>query len=279
MYLYNTMVENKKVYATLNPKNRLISKKDIQIILKKGDIHEEIHDLKIWQRSFVHKSYISKNTSEIYPVNKKIIPLQDKSNERLEWIGDTHIQSAVSYYLWYRYPDQDEGFLTKLRSKLVKTKNLSFLANKIKLSSLILISYHVEFGCQGRTNNKILENTFEAFIGSMFEDFSDKYNTEKAHGIVYKFIITLIEKYVDIVQMVMVDENAKDQLMWYFQKKFSGEYPKYLQDKYENDIFYIKILEPNTDLIVGKGKAHSKKAAQQNAAKDALVYYSKKDLS
>lgn len=271
--------KSKKVYATLNPNNKLISKKDIALILRKGGLDEKIHNLEIWQRAFVHKSYISNNTPEIYPVNKNIIPLQDRSNERLEWIGDTHIQSAVSYYLWHRYPEQDEGFLTKLRSKLVKTKNLSFLANKINLSPFLVISYHVEFGCQGRTNNKILENTFEAFIGAMFEHFSNKYNNEKAHKSVYKFIITVIEKYVDMVHMVMIDENSKDQLMWYFQKKFSGEYPIYVQDKYENDIFHIKIFEPNTDIVVGNGHAHSKKEAQQHAAKDALRYYSKKDLS
>ena len=113
----------------------------------------------------------------------------------------------------------------------------------------------------------------------MFEDFSDKYSKEKAYELVYKFVITLIEKYVDMVHMVMVDENAKDQLMWYFQKKFSGEYPKYTEDKHENDIFYIKILEPDTTKVVGRGNAHSKKEAQQNAAKDALQYYSKRDLS
>ena len=273
------MEDKKKFYTSLNTNNKYITLNDINKILLKGNISEDVFDIKIWQQSFIHKSYISKNSIMVYPVNKKVFPLQDKSNERLEWIGDTHIQSCVSYYLWNRYPDQNEGFLTKLRSKLVKTKNLAYLANKLNLSPFLILSHHVEFNCQGRTNNNILENTFEAFIGAMFEDFKNKYNKEKAYSIVYSFLITIIEKYVDIVQMVFVDENSKDQLMWYFQQKFNGEYPKYVEDKHENDIFYIVIYEPNTKKVVGRGKARSKKDAQQNAAKSALQYYSKKELS
>jgi dsRNA-specific ribonuclease len=278
--------KNKKWHTTLNPNNILISKKEIQDILLKGNIKIEINDLSIWQQAFVHKSYISKNDcSEVSsePIIKRnssenIIPLQEKSNERLEWLGDAKLQGSVSYYLWERYPEQDEGFLTKLRSKLVKTKNLSFLAKKLGLSSYLLISYHVEFGCQGRTNPRILENTFESFIGSMFVDFSKKVNTAYGYEVVRRFIITIIEKYVDMVDLVITDENSKDQLMWYFQKNFNGSYPIYLKEKYENECFYIFIKEPITETVVGQGHARSKKQAEQNAAKNALTYYITRDV-
>jgi len=277
----------KKWHTTLNPNNVLITKEEIQDILKKGNINIDINDLSIWQQAFVHKSYVSKNDTtgsggsennsrRNSPEN--IIPLQPKSNERLEWLGDAKLQGAVSYYLWERYPKQDEGFLTKLRSKLVKTKNLSFLAKKIGLSPYLLVSYHVEFGCQGRTNPRILENTFEAFIGSMFVDFAKKVNPAYGNEVVRRFIITIIEKYVDMVEMVIKDENSKDQLMWYFQKNFNGTYPVYLKEKYENECFYIYVLEPNSKTIVGRGHARSKKQAEQNAAKNALTYYAKKDI-
>jgi len=280
----------KKWHTTLNPNNILITAKEIQDILSKGNINIEINDICIWQQAFVHKSYVSKNdlndtnglgnseNNQIRSSPENIIPLQPKSNERLEWLGDAKLQGAVSYYLWERYPEQDEGFLTKLRSKLVKTKNLSFLAKKIGLSPYLLVSYHVEFGCQGRTNPRILENTFEAFIGSMFVDFSKKVNPAYGNEIVRRFIITIIEKYVDMVEMVIKDENSKDQLMWYFQKNFNGAYPIYLKEKYENECFYIYVLEPNSDIIVGRGHARSKKQAEQNSAKNALTYYAKKDI-
>ena len=66
--------------------------------------------------------------------------------------------------------------------------------------------------------------------------------------------------------------------MWYFQKNFNGAYPIYLKEKYENECFYIYILEPNSNVIVGRGHARSKKQAEQNAAKNALVYYASKDI-
>ena len=281
--------KNKKWHTTLNPNNVLVTKKNIQDILKKGNINIKINDLSIWQRSFVHKSYVSKadnndnniknNGNELKRLSpENVIPLQHLSNERLEWLGDAKLQGSVSYYLWERYPNQDEGFLTKLRSKLVKTKNLSFLAKKIGLTPYLLVSYHVEFGCQGRTNPRILENTFEAFIGAMFVDFSEKVNPAYGYEVVRRFIIAIIEKYVDIVELVIKDENSKDQLMWYFQKNFSGAYPIYIKEKYENECFYIYVLEPNSDTIVGRGHARSKKQAEQNAAKNALSYYAKKDI-
>ena len=277
--------KNKKWHTTLNPNNVLIKKKNIDDILKKGNINIEINDLSVWQRSFVHKSYVSKADTKHSDSNElkgllsdNVVPLQPKSNERLEWLGDAKLQGSVSYYLWERYPEQDEGFLTKLRSKLVKTNNLSFLAKKIGLTPYLLLSYHVEFGCQGRTNPRILENTFEAFIGAMFVDFSNKVNPAYGNEVVRHFIISIIEKYVDMVELVIKDENSKDQLMWYFQKNFSGLYPIYLKEKYENECFYIYVLEPNSNIVVGRGHARSKKQAEQNAAKNALSYYAKKDI-
>ena len=276
--------KTKKWNTILNKNNILITKNEIQSILLKGNINVEINNLSTWHRAFTHKSYVLKaditgcnSNIDIDPTNS-VIPLQKDSNERLEWLGDAKIQSIVSYYLWERFPDQDEGFLTKLRSKLVKTKNLAFLATKLGFSPYLLLSYHVEFGCHGRINQRILENTFESFIGAMFIDFTDKKNISYGYEIVRKFLITIIQKYVDMIEMIMKDENSKDQLMWYFQKNFNGLFPIYLKEKYENEHYYIYILEPNSETIVGKGQARSKKQAEQNAAQDALSYYVKQDL-
>ena len=269
----------KKKWNVRNPSNRLVTIKDIDDILKKGsviDICGKVDgDISIWQKAFVHKSYV-KHDDIIQ--DKNIIPLQPFSNERLEWLGDAQIQGSVSSYLWKRYPCQDEGFLTKLRSKLVKTDNLSFLASRIGLAPHILLSYHVEFSCQGRTNSRILENTFEAFIGAMFVYFEEKKDSSYAYNIVKTFIVNIIEKYVDMVEKLIKDDNAKDQLMWYFQKHFNGSFPIYKKDKYEQELFYIIIYEPETTKIVGKGDARSKKQAEQNAAKNALGYYAAKDI-
>jgi ribonuclease III len=294
--------KNNKWYTILNPNNKYIKEKEIESILEKGGVHSgahtKINNLSLWQKAFVHKSYITKicegknarndkesdsdsdSEKEINNTNEKLfqMPLQEESNERLEWLGDGQLQSAVSQYLFERYPEQDEGFLTKLRSKLVKTKNLSFLANKLGFSPYLVISHHVEFGCGGRTNQRILENTFEAFLGAMYLDFSQIPNQKPDYSIGYKmvrkFFITLIENYVDLVEMVIKDDNFKDSLMWFYQKNFNGAYPIYKQEKIENDLFHIYVENPITQKIAGKGSARSKKQAEQIAAKNALQYYS-----
>ena len=89
----------KKWHTTLNPNNILLKKTDIRTILLKGNITNEIDDLSIWQCAFTHKSYIVKADCLI-ETESLSVPLQQKSNERLEWVGDAIIQGVVSDYLW-----------------------------------------------------------------------------------------------------------------------------------------------------------------------------------
>ena len=285
---------DKKTYSVYNANNTLISRRDIEIILSKYGIHESINSLEIWQRSFVHKSYSKtgkKKKSDMYELSynsdseteidmTNIVPLQDQSNETLEWLGDGIIQGVVAMYLWSRYPCQDEGFLTKTRSKLVKTESLSKLSQFIGLEKHILMSHHVEIICNGRKNLRILEDTFEAFVGAMMIDFSGD-DDSTAYGICSRFIIKVIEEAIDITELILKDDNYKDQLMRYFQKTFNGKFPKYYQDTVLNVIndngtttkrFQMYVMDINGNKI-GTGTARSKKEAEQRAAKDALNHY------
>jgi dsRNA-specific ribonuclease len=80
-----------------------------------------------------------------------------------------------------------------------------------------------------------------------------------------------------MADLVIKDDNWKDQLMWYFQKHFNGAYPIYNKEKHENDYFHIYVTEPNSTKVVGRGMARSKKKAEQLAAKQALQFYSTQD--
>jgi ribonuclease-3 len=212
---------------------------------------------------------------------RKMLPLQNDSNEVLEWLGDGIIQSVVAIYLFKRYKEQREGFLTKIRSKLVKTDSLAKLATYLNFDKFLIMSKHIEIVCYGRKNSRILEDCFEAFIGSMMIDFGNKDESE-GFKICSQFIINLIEQNIDMTELILNDDNFKDQLMRYYQKKYGGTYlPKYEQktiimstndNGIQNKKFHM-IVKDNENNIIGEGIAKSKKEAEQKAAKAALMYF------
>ena len=286
--------EGKKIYPVYNDSNFLISNDEIKEILKEGGLNEEIENLKLWQQAFIHKSMFKGsdfiknkkyfgNIDGQLPVqeNVNILDLQESSNEVLEWLGDGFIQSIIALYLYERYPGNNEGFLTKIRSRLVKTETLSKLALALNFDKYMIISKHVEIICTGRRNSKLLEDCFEAFLGSMLYDFKTNKGIAEAYHLVSKFLITVIEKNIDITDLILKDDNYKDQLMRYFQKEFNGEYPKYEQLSVENNISSVgasnrkfrtcvKDLDGN---IIGEGIAKAKRESEQKAAENALKHY------
>lgn len=287
-----------------NKNNKLINANNIQNILKLGNINIEIIEVSMWRLAFVHKSYCkthrkrkkmeyTSDDSENSDLdeNNNIVELQDNSNERLEWLGDGQIQAIIASYLYKRYPSQNEGFLTKLRSKLVKTEGLSTLAKSIGLSEYILMSKHVEKNCDGRNNKKILENTFEAFIGALYLYASTVENNAYAYDITYEFLINILEKYIDITNLIKFDDNFKDRLMRYYQSFYDGKYPIYKELNVNNDpndrSFEMGVFDPEasdflasggdinevSDRIIGRGIGKCKKDGEQLAAKNALKYF------
>jgi ribonuclease-3 len=286
---------DKKIYPVLNDSNFKINLEQVKEIFKKAGLKNVIpQKLELYQNAFTHISYLIDNDfvkNEKYygninalttKDNPHILPLQNKSNETLEWLGDAILQAVSALYLYERYgKEQAEGFLTKLRSKLVKTETLSKLALALGFDKYLIISKHVEIISQGRKNARILEDCFESFIGAMMKDFG-KENYGDGINIIYKFLINVIEDNIDIASLILVQDNYKDQLMRYFQKEFDGKYPVYEQfGDVENiinnkGISYRKFTMCVRDIngsIIGKGDAKSKKEAQQKAAQCALMNY------
>ena len=109
-------------------------------------------NLKLYEVAFIHKSApgISKTGQTV-------------NNERLEFLGDAILDAIIADYLYSRFPNKDEGFLTQLRSKIVKRKQLNKLATKIGISFLLVSNTNSE---QSRQN--LLGNALEALIGAVF---------------------------------------------------------------------------------------------------------------
>jgi ribonuclease-3 len=271
----------------LNPfnlKNKLITKEEVIRILKEYDIEEEIHNLEYYQRAFIHKSYIKKENKDDVELEEKpedCLDLQETSNERLEYLGDAILSATVASYLYERFPNEEEGFMTRIRTKLVNGEMLGSLADKMDLNEHLVISRHVEEKCNGRNSVKILEDIFESFIGAIYLDFNE---TEVEHprldfysGLGFQicqvFIISIIEKFVDFSDLILNDYNYKDQLMRYFQQKFkhTPKYKEILVEGPPNNRSFTMCVMKNDNTVLAYGKEKSKKKAEQLASKNALI--------
>ena len=112
-----------------NPSNKLIQSNDIINIMKKLNINDfKINNLSLYQTAFVHKSYCHMVDYEEYTNDNNDLELQNISYETMEFLGDSILSSSVSSYLYKRYYEiygMDEGFLTKLRTRIVCGENLA----------------------------------------------------------------------------------------------------------------------------------------------------------
>ena len=168
--MYNGTKTNKVVLRRENKTNKFITPDAVKRILNEYDVYPEVNDISLYQQAFVHRSYVkaSKYVQEEHDP-ACIVPLQNKSNEMLETLGDAILGSVVVTYLFDRYHDQSEGFITKTKAKIVCGKTLGKLGKKLGLGEWLVISLHVESE-NGRNNCRILEDLFECFIGALYLD-------------------------------------------------------------------------------------------------------------
>ena len=181
----------------------------------------------------------------------------NQHNERLEYLGDSVLSTIVAEYLFKKYPIQNEGFLTKMRSKIVKRKTLNQLANQMGLD-IILSDYS-----QGRLSNSMLGNAFEALIGAIY--------LEKGYAKTKSYVINeILLKNLDIHNLESKDDNFKSQLLEWGQKNnISIDYrllSKYKMDK--RDRFKVAVMVDGEE--VSTSDDFSKKSAEQLASKMAL---------
>ena len=256
-----------------NNKNYLLKNEDLINIFKNHGLENiKINNINLFRTAFVHQSYCTMKNLDFKNSNSKCpedcIPLQDMSYERLEFLGDSILEMIVTSYLFERYPDQNEGFLSKLRTKIVNGKMLGFLANKLGLNKYAIISKQVEES-NGRNNYKIMEDIFEALLGSLFIDNDNNYD------IVYSFVIYILENYLDFSDLITTKNNYKDILIYYMQHHLQ-DVPKFLEiditTKDSTKIFTYCIKNKN-NTVIAKSTGNSKKEAENNTALEALKHY------
>jgi dsRNA-specific ribonuclease len=239
------------IFDPYNPLNKLIEKEDIENILRTFGINEPIHNIELYRRAFVHRSYIKRpllsnneNNIIIIPKPDDCIPLYTKSNERLEYLGDGLLECITKYYLYCRFLKKDEGFMTEKKIALVKNESIGKIAMEIGLHKWFILSKHAE-NKNIRNNLKKLGCLFEAFLGAIFldfnkQDYEDDENNTPIFELIFSavsgfksiqtFIKNVFEKHVDWVELIQTDNNYKNILQVILQKEFKIT-PQYLEIK------------------------------------------------
>ncbi len=185
-----------------------------------------------------------------------------RSNERLEFLGDSVLGFVIAEELFTRFPDKDEGFLTKVRSNFVNKNSLFEAASRIKLEELIFIQKELfHSGTFGKKT--VIADAYEALIGAIYLDCG----FQKAATFITN---TLSNPNIDN-NLHLIDENYKSQLLEYAQS-VKLEIPRYYvvaEEGPEHDRLFTVEVKIGQN-ILGTGKGRNKKTAEQEAAKMAM---------
>ena len=186
-----------------NFSNKLITNNDIIDIMKKINMDDfKPNNISFYQEAFIHKSY---NLLEDYKEFKKpdnCLELQDRSYETLEFLGDSLLGCMTAEYLYLRFEGEDEGFMTKIKTRIVNGEQLCYLATQLGMNKHLIISKHIEDNCSGRENQHILEDVLEAFIGALYLDTQD-------YQVIRNFVFNLIECFLDLPDIILNDTKKQ----------------------------------------------------------------------
>lgn len=205
----------------------------------------------IYLKALTHRSFL------------EIHPELEKSNERLEFLGDAVLNMITAHYLFENFLDEEEGFLTKVRASIVNRYRLYEVSEKIQLKKYLLFN-HRYIGDSEDGFKTVLADALEALIGAIFLDRGLK----AAENFVLNNIIYPYEEN----QEFLIDTNYKGQLLEYTHAN-KLDSPKYVVVSIEGPEhkkeFTVDVYIGNEKLGTGKGK--SKKSAEQNASRNALL--------
>lgn len=230
--------------------------------LKRSDI-EEITGFRPLNVTHYQQAFVHKSVQKYIRFQKDVPDYLKQSYERYEYLGDSVLNLVVANYLFKKYSDS-EGLLTRLRTKLVNGKTLGMFAKKLKFNDYLIISTTVEH-IDGRNNERILEDVFEAFICAIYLDRGFKHAEE--------FIIKVISTYIDFSELER-DNNYKDILLRFCQSRM-GVVPCYETISTEGPPhsrkFTVIVTIQGEKYKTGIGKC--KKTAEQSASMETLTHF------
>jgi ribonuclease-3 len=215
-------------------------------------IEYKFNNLKFLVIALTHKSYA---------IERKEV----QHNERLEFLGDSVLSLIIVQTLYERFPCETEGKLSKLKSKIVSAHNVSFWARTINLGSFILLGNNENRHKTMRNSDNLLCDAFEALIGAVFTDGG----FDSAKRIVLNFLDREEIKEEDYKSKLQETIQAEFKVLpiYKLQREYGPQHNKHFE--------VIVRLKGN---LLGKGKGHTKKEAEQIAACQALKNIKKEIL-
>lgn len=216
-------------------------------------------DKKLLKQVFIHKSFLNEKGGEGL-----------ESNERLEFLGDSVVQTVVSDILFKENPESDEGVLTQARSRLVNRKIFADFATELNLGDMLYLSKGEEKN-GGHKNPQILGDAFEALIGAIYLD--------KGMAFAFKFVERLVSPLLESSVTEKEYFDYKPALQELSQKIFKTT-PEYRLVKEEGEAhaktYHIEVVIDGR--VRGVGRGTKKKDAEQSAAQIAIVLLNNEQL-
>jgi ribonuclease III len=203
----------------------------------------------LYQLAFVHKS-----------ASGAVFKNNHINNERLEYLGDAILDAIVAEYLYQKFPDKDEGFLTQMRSKIVNRENLNAIAIKLGMTTMIVSRMSND------NHRSLYGDALEALVGAMYLDLGYRKTKKLILG-------RIIQNHISIVKLQETETDFKSRIIEWGQKhKKSVNFTSYEEfDENVNGTVFVSHLIV-VDEIIGRGIGISKKDSEQNAAKQALQF-------
>ena len=210
-----------------------------------------LRDKELLQKVFVHRSFLNEKEGGSL-----------ESNERLEFLGDAVLSNVISHMLFEKFPEIDEGELTRLRAKLVNKRTLAELAKSLSLNEFLLLGKG-ERSTGGRENPTILAGAFEALLAAIYIDCGFKKT--------FEYVKSLFSPLLDETLSEPGHFDYKPRLQELSQRVFK-EAPIYRLVNEDGPphrkIFEVEVVI--TGEVLGVGSATKKKDAEQYAAGEAL---------
>ena len=275
------IIKNEEGGLIFNPYNSLnieITLNDVQSILTTYGVPNIVDNINLYKRAFVHRSYTKRPHLENISQNITIVSkpddclsLKTKSNERLEFLGDSILGFVVAQKLYDLFPSASEGVLSRLRASLVNQSSLAELARQHQLGDYLLLGSG-ELKSGGFRRDSILSDALEAIMGALFKD--------QGINACQTWIELLFAEKLNDLSLDNWQKDPKTQLQELMQSK-KQVLPEYtlitMSGLAHEQMFQVKCSIPLlTDTCVGTGI--SRKKAEQSAAELMLELLNKDSI-